>query len=582
MKRDKFELRKARMRYRASRNERQYLNAVLSETAHVGGFRRQPTRRFNGAQTGRGSVAARALMSRDRHHCFRTRGAFAKTRLVYIAAKGTHATRLHLYYIQRDGVGRDGNRGPLYSSVEDKADGNRFLDACRDDRHGFRLVLSADDATEYDDLRPLVRRFMARMEEDLGTRLEWVATDHFNTAQPHTHVVLRGKDDHGENLVIAPDYIRYGMRARLAELLSVDLGPKTDFETGQRVRLEINAERLTSIDRRLLGDMDPHRIVAIHERSIFDHAMTIGRLCKLEALGLAKSVGGGSWRLSEALEPTLCTLGQRSDILRTLRNLLSAAKIDRAPVDQVIFQHDAAQSIAGRVVTCGFADEISERRYLVVDGIDGRCHYVETGKDAKTDWLTKGAIVRVTSISFADAGGNFQTQPSKSARLELLSPVRLEQLPEHDGATWLDRELASPRELPRDAGFGRMFRRALEERRAWLIGEGLASPDGRSLSFRPDMLEILKHREILSVAARISRETGLEFAAPNEGTRVEGIVRRRLNLTSGSFALIDNGWQFSLVPWQSTLEPVLGRSVEGVVSSGEISWTIDKSRGIEI
>jgi type IV secretory pathway VirD2 relaxase len=33
---------------------------------------------------------------------------------------------------------------------------------------------------------------MRQMEEDLGTRLDWVAVDHFNTGHPHSHVVVRG------------------------------------------------------------------------------------------------------------------------------------------------------------------------------------------------------------------------------------------------------------------------------------------------------------------------------------------------------------------------------------------------------
>ena len=30
----------------------------------------------------------------------------------------------------------------------------------------------------------------ARVEEDLGTRVDWVAVDHFNTGHPHTHIIV--------------------------------------------------------------------------------------------------------------------------------------------------------------------------------------------------------------------------------------------------------------------------------------------------------------------------------------------------------------------------------------------------------
>jgi type IV secretory pathway VirD2 relaxase len=38
---------------------------------------------------------------------------------------------------------------------------------------------------------------MAQAEKDLGTKLDWVAVDHFNTGHPHSHVIVRGKDDRG-------------------------------------------------------------------------------------------------------------------------------------------------------------------------------------------------------------------------------------------------------------------------------------------------------------------------------------------------------------------------------------------------
>ena len=52
---------------------------------------------------------------------------------------------------------------------------------------------------------------MTQMEEDLGTKLEWIAVDHYNTGHPHSHIILRGKDDRGRDLVIAREYITKGV-----------------------------------------------------------------------------------------------------------------------------------------------------------------------------------------------------------------------------------------------------------------------------------------------------------------------------------------------------------------------------------
>jgi type IV secretory pathway VirD2 relaxase len=161
----------------------------------------------------------------------------AKTRLVRLGGKGLTGARAHLRYIQRDGVTRDGQPGPLYSAGDDVGDGRAFLERCDGDRHQFRFIVSAEDADQYQDLKSFVRRLMTQMEADLATRLDWVAVDHFNTGHPHTHIMLHGKDDRDQNLVIACEYIGQGIRERAAELVTLDLGPRTDFEIETRLRI---------------------------------------------------------------------------------------------------------------------------------------------------------------------------------------------------------------------------------------------------------------------------------------------------------------------------------------------------------
>jgi type IV secretory pathway VirD2 relaxase len=382
------------MRAGGSRRSRKYLDAVLAAAARAG-FPRAPSgRRFSGSRIGRGGVAARMLG--DRHAAFRARRAIVKTRLVQLGGKGLGAARAHLRYIQRDGVTRNGESGRLYSAADDDADGKAFLERCGGDRHQFRLIVSAEDGAEYEDLGPLIRRFMARMEEDLGTRLDWVAADHVDTLHPHTHIMLRGKDGRGENLVIAPDYIKRGMRERLSGLLSLDLGPRTDLEIERRLRLDVHAERLTPLDRRLLRDMDGDRVVRTAGRNMFDHAARTGRLRKLGSLGLAEDLGGGKWRLVEDLEPTLRRLGEQGDIVRTMQRELARRGLKRTSADSIIHGHAVPErGVVGRVIARGLSDEHRDRHFLLLDGIDGRVHHVDIGAGGSVEPLPEGAIVQV-------------------------------------------------------------------------------------------------------------------------------------------------------------------------------------------
>src|SRR3546814_20362799 len=101
---------------------------------------------------------------------------------------------------------------------------------------------------EYDDLKPLTRRLMARVEEDLGTKLDWMAVDHYNTGHPHTHIIVRGKDQRGKDLIIARDYISHGLRERAGELVDLDLGPRPDDETEKRTPAAGGTKRGTRTD----------------------------------------------------------------------------------------------------------------------------------------------------------------------------------------------------------------------------------------------------------------------------------------------------------------------------------------------
>ncbi|MCP3023979.1 hypothetical protein M2C83_33815 [Cupriavidus basilensis] len=63
----------------------------------------------------------------------------------------------------------------------------------------------------------------------MGTRLEWVAVDHWSTDNPHTHLIVRARDDTGKFLIMAANYIADGFRHRAAELAPEWLGPRTDM-----------------------------------------------------------------------------------------------------------------------------------------------------------------------------------------------------------------------------------------------------------------------------------------------------------------------------------------------------------------
>lgn len=334
------------------------------------------------------------MSSRQRFTGVRARRAVVKASLIRLQGKAGQVARAHMRYIQRDGVTREGLPGELYGPETDRADGDDFLKRTAGDRHQFRFIVSAEDGAEYPDLKPYVRRLMTQVEQDLGTKLDWVAVDHFNTERPHTHIVLRGVDDQGDNLIIAREYISHGLRARASELATLDLGPRTDREIEDRLRHDVNQERLTAIDRRLLRRMDTDRTVSPADNDPFQHSIAAGRLRKLKAMDLAKDIGGGRYRLSDGLEDTLRHMGERGDIIRLMQRELTARRLDRAGVEQVVAT-ELREPIVGRLISRGFSDEHRDRHYMMVDGVDGRVHYVDIGRGGATPSVPEKATVRI-------------------------------------------------------------------------------------------------------------------------------------------------------------------------------------------
>lgn len=361
---------------------------------------------FSGQRIGRGASIGRLLSSRDSLASSRARRVVVKTSLVRLRGKGMSAARAHLRYIQRDGVTREGNPGELYGPDNAPAhgpdhgpeaqtiDGKDFLARCQDDRHQFRFIVSPEDGDRFDDLKPFVRRLMREVGKDLGTELDWVAVDHHNTGNPHTHVVVRGVDKSGKDLVIAREYIAHGLRERAAELVTLDLGPRLDHEIEARLNREVDQERLTTIDRRLLARMDEERRVMARSNDPVFHALDAGRLQALARMELAEPVGAGAWRLGDNMEATLRAMGERGDVIRLMQREMTRARLER---EQCIHSPDGGP-LVGRLLARGLADEHRDRHFLIIDGVDGRSHYLEIGAGSATEPIPRNALVRAVPL----------------------------------------------------------------------------------------------------------------------------------------------------------------------------------------
>ena len=675
-----FEPRVGRSRHDSARPPRatRLRAEILKQVARRGGDPRRllnagavvapRTGRFNAR--GRGARIAAAVprgsgWSFDRGSGMRVRPrrVTVKARVVKLAGKAA-AMRSHLRYLERDGVSREGEPGRFYSTFADDADGKAFAERGAGDRHQFRFIVAPEDGPAFDHLRDFTRDLMAKMEEDLGTTLDWVAVDHFDTGHPHSHILVRGITENGRTLNIAGDYIAHGIRHRGSQIMTQALGPQSELEVRHQLEREVDAERLTRLDRMMLalgGDKARDQVIDLRGQEgqrTFDpehQQLLVARARVLERMELTEPAGPLVWRLAPHMEQTLIEMGMRGDIIRLMHREMTREKPapgiehDRYVVhgiDKTAEQNGGP--IIGRVVKRGTADDEHERRYCIVDGVDGRSHYVDIGTSAEPTPI--GGMVSLTPVqaearsvdrtvahiaeahggrytvdihlrhdltateSFAQThvrrleairraigkperapDGTWQIGPdhldtalayeqrklrAEPVKVEMLSstPI-LEQTGVH-AATWLDRQLvATDRMAIADTGYGAEVRKALALRQQWLVEEQLAERQGEDVLYRPNLLRILRDRETRAVAGQLSHEIGLNFTQIEPGERVEGTLRRRVDMTSGRFALIERARDFTLVPWRDDLERHVGKPLSGIMRDGRsINWTIGRGR----
>ncbi|RWL17961.1 MAG: DUF3363 domain-containing protein [Mesorhizobium sp.] len=581
-----FHVRPGRIRSTRAPKAKSFINQVLRAAQRAG---HSAGASGSAPRSSRSPVLGRSSFGRGRINFSRNRLFSSSRRVVVAAWIARHSGRAfrsaplstHLSYLKRDGVTRDGEKAVMFNAGGDRADDAAFAERSKDDRHHFRFIVSPEDAGEMTDLRAFTRDLAKQMEADLGSRLDWVAVDHWNTNNPHVHLLVRGVDDTGEDLVISRDYISRGLRSRAEELVAIELGPRPEHEIRNALEKEITAERWTRLDVEIriaadetgYIDLRPQAPGAAEPES---RRLMIGRVQHLEKMGLATPAGTGEWMLGLEAERSLRDLGMRGDIIKTMHRAFTERGQDRGIADYVIDTGATGAPIVGRLVDKGLQNELTGEAYAVIDGTDGRAHHVRfPGIEAFEHSPPIGGIVEVR---------RFGRQEDERPTLVLAnrSDFDLNRQIVAPGATWLDHRLVEREPMPLSmAGFGREVRDAMTARADHLAKEGLARRQGQRLILQRDLLNTLSRRELDAAKARLSAETGLPHMKAAAGEHVAGVYRQRLTLTSGRFAMIDNGLGFQLVPWSPPLEKKLGQHIAGVArDGGGIEWSYGRKRGL--
>ncbi len=573
-----------------------------------------------------GAAAARAAGARR---------VIVKAHVARLGAAGAKAAALHLRYIERDGVERDGAKGVLYGA-HGPVRVRSFEEPRLREKHQFRVIVSPEDGVEFD-LTVYVRRLMATVDRDLGRKLEWAAVNHYDTEHPHVHVVIRGVDRDGQELRLDRGYISNGIRVRAQELATQELGPRLELDVRRAQAKEVTQERFTSLDRELERRARDQRIdvQSATTRGRVDASHLVARLEHLEGLGLAERVSPTSWNLPEGWQQRLRELGSRGDILKQIHDAVSG---DPARYHMLrrgnALETDAPGShvaISGRVASKGLSDELKGGFYAVIETPSGHAYHVPLDARSAGE-LRPGDIVSVTTkrespvrpvdreiaeMARAQGGSVVLGEVTDAAvhpvarRLQELE--RLGLASRDGGSRWrvspdLVRELEErhrtdpPRHrvvLRKEAlsveaqvehpgpvwldrlradsvapyGFGAEVKRAVEQRRDALRQLGV-QPD------HPNRVAALREVERRAVGEDIAARSGQVFVtSPRDGMR--GRVEIHTAPAGASYAVVSDGSRLAVLRTTMSLRALEGKSVTiSRDSKGRLVVRQDLDRGL--
>ena len=362
-----------------SRRKERSVNSELAR--RLRGFKGRTRKYLSGGSAGRGMrqrVVVKAHVSR--HKPGKARGSLAR----------------HVSYLGRESASADGKHGVFYDAAREGVDAKQEAVQWAQDRHHFRLIVSPERGGDIPDMTSYIREVMRRVERDLDTKLQWIAVNHHNTDNPHAHVLLRGKQPDGADLVIPRQYISYGIRDRASDVATELLGERSAQEVQLAKSKEVEAERFTSLDRMIERHLENGKIDVSPSRHIGygadDRRLVLGRLQFLGQMDLAHKGRGTVWQVEGDFKQALRELGDRNDIIKQVYSHLGS---EAGRVERMVVGGEPSPPVAGIVIAKASTDELGEDRFVVIRDGMGRAHYGQVREsDAYRD-LDVGSIAEL-------------------------------------------------------------------------------------------------------------------------------------------------------------------------------------------
>jgi hypothetical protein len=330
----------------------------------------------------------------------------------YSNAKTPGGWKAHGTYVERESAkGRDVTNGKLYGAEND-------VQTSHPDRLGlaqehslsslasqwqkagderiFKIIISPEDPTA--NFQRTACDIIARIEQHTSAPVEWAGIVHRNTDHPHAHLIVRGKLPSGEALKLPPMLIRKGLREAAQTSLTQQLGPRTMEDIQRQKQIEITANRVTPLDRRIAGRAKFHsNDHGYSDAGIAANPGELARFRHLEDLGLAKRHTADRWLVRSDFIGQLQQMKDVQDRARTLFRSGVAISDPHAPMEF----STSSKKLIGRVLL-NSEDERTGALQTIFETTEGKIEVIRHDGTLRAAWrrgdLEPGNVVTIDSL----------------------------------------------------------------------------------------------------------------------------------------------------------------------------------------
>ena len=289
--------------------------------------------------------------------------------------------RIQGKYLARQGAQLADQRGLGFSEKDDDLNIAKTLASWQEngDPRLWKVILSPEMAHKLD-LKEHVRAVMGQVEKDLSAKLEWVAIDHYNTDNPHAHIVIRGIDREGQELQIKKEYFTQGFRLRSQQEATRKLGFRIEQDVLLKREHNIKSLHITELDREIGRKLTKDCFINLTAefKSSFANEKQLqlkSRLMFLESMGLAKKYDSVAWYVEPGFLDCLKHIQTQHDIVKTKNKHIHSISNPNLPVVVNKLEH-VGDKLVGRIIGAGFDEFRNDSRYMLIEGTDNKIHYV--------------------------------------------------------------------------------------------------------------------------------------------------------------------------------------------------------------